>query len=253
MQNPSHLEEPELPDDGRPILSETQKEILIQRTKDLIDIIVKNERGVIFFLDRSARPLAWALQAAWPKYAGDRPMPKIKFINIGREKGDLVGWGSGPQDYEFDSRAEFKKAREIFWSKFDWEKYVSRVRSDIANALSDVDELDAFANNEFIDFQAALIVDDFLVSGFTQGLAQDFLVEHFPGMSFNTHTFFSEEDTKAFHNSAWNGAYAPWTGEKAYTLMGDDHHPESLTSTPERDLEKRKKGLALKREIVSLF
>lgn len=62
----------------------------------LINISRNEHHSCIFFLDKSARPLAWIFRQTWKGLAEkglipkEEPMPAIRFINIGREQDEKM-------------------------------------------------------------------------------------------------------------------------------------------------------------------
>jgi predicted HAD superfamily hydrolase len=58
--------------------------ILLEKTKALVEKVESEDVDCLVFLDKSARPLAYFFVNFWKKFV-PKPLPKIKFINIGRE------------------------------------------------------------------------------------------------------------------------------------------------------------------------
>lgn len=57
--------------------------------------------GTLFFLDRSARPVAWYLKERMKVLFPDQPLPEIRFINIGiNNSDDLRGAREGDESIE---------------------------------------------------------------------------------------------------------------------------------------------------------
>lgn len=225
----------------RPAFESPEKqECLRQRTADLIERVMEENIQTLVFMDRSARPLSWALRAAWDKERLGRDLPKIKFVNIGREKADILGYqGSAPGRYEFGSEVEWQGAVEEYWRKLDSDDYVAALKRDLGQ--------DALHREQI------LLVDDWSESGYSIGVAKDFFRRHLPKNPVHSHSFFQREDLKLFNKKDWNGIYLPWSQDKSYTLMADDADPSSVTAAVERDPARRAKGLALRREIEDIF
>lgn len=63
--------------------------------------------GTVFFIDKSARPLAYLFRKLFPRYYPDQAVPQVRFINVG---------GGGQQ---FDSHAEpFDKDPQILRNRY---------------------------------------------------------------------------------------------------------------------------------------
>jgi hypothetical protein len=228
-------------EDGKykPVFDTPKKiECIKERTQELIEDIIKNKSKILFFLDRSARPYSYMLQIAWDedKYG---PMPKIKFLNIGREKGEVLGFYGGPPPHiDYDNDEEWIAAVEDYWNKLDSKDYISNIKIDISNDPKD----------------SIMIVDDCESSGFTMGLARSFIDHHFPERKNRSHLFFKDEDKKIFNgNKEANGIIMPWYDDKSYTLLSDEEDPTKVIAKAERNSKKRSKGIALRKEIKQLF
>jgi|GEM_PF-3657275 len=61
---------------------EARKEVL-QRIDNLIDDTIEQDTDVLFFLDKSARPLSWLFRERYKNRFPERTLPEIKFTNIG--------------------------------------------------------------------------------------------------------------------------------------------------------------------------
>lgn len=233
--------QPEKAEAYRPVFDTPEKiELFKKRTQEMIERVIDENTDVLVFMDRSSRPLAWALQAAWDKEKLGRDMPKIKFANIGREKGELVEWmDQPPLRYSFDTEAEWQEAVEEYWSGLDSADYVEKLSRDIKDVIDQRGKI--------------MIVDDWSQSGFSLGLAGSFFRRNFPRNQISSATYFDWGDDQVFHNDKWNGIYLPWQEDKSYTLMGDDTDPSKVTASVERDPARRQKGLALRREIKDIF
>ena len=86
-----------------PIISSEQKEVFIRRTGELVDYAHENKVGVVFFMDKSARPLAQMFWNTWhQRFGPDIPHPEIRYFNIGTEQvryffDQLLQWSNNPQ------------------------------------------------------------------------------------------------------------------------------------------------------------
>lgn len=67
--------------------------LLAQRIEQLCDKIHDDQPTVLVFLDRSARPLAYLLREIWINKFGSTPLPQIIFLNIGRNKEEIIRQG----------------------------------------------------------------------------------------------------------------------------------------------------------------
>jgi len=209
------------------------------RTQNLIDEIVATKPDVLFFIDRSARPLSYMLRDAWDesKYGA---LPKIKFLNIGREKGELLGWSEIPPSDE--------EAAKKYWDVLDSSDYVKKVIQDVRG--------DFKPTKDFIGRRkmgSLMIVDDFSESGFSVNLAEQFLTRHFPTTKVFSHLFFDRADEAIFHKDGWNGVWLPWHTDKSYTLLSEEDVPNQVTAKVESDPKKRANGVALREEIRGIF
>src|SRR3989344_4646446 len=81
------------------LFNEEQITRLKERTKELVERIASEDVRLVVFLARSARAISWMLRAAWDEFADGKPMPKIKFANIGSEKRKVLGDESPPRPY----------------------------------------------------------------------------------------------------------------------------------------------------------
>ena len=225
------------------VFNRIQKEVLRERAQELVRLVVKGEYPCLIFLDNSARPLAWMFQEAWKKYVPERKQPAIRFVNIGREKGDVINWESmGPYKGDYNTNEEYENATKEFWSKLDSSEYLKKLKLSLEEIFSE-------SKNRSI-----LLVDDYISSGFSIELARGFFRHNFPDIGIDSHSFLEREDENVFSKERWNGTYLPWNGDKAYALLKEDtEHPERVISQPERDPVERQKGLELKEEIKDIF
>lgn len=230
------------------VFNAEQRQIIIERTKELIEEVIAVNPQMIIFMDRGARPFAWMLRAAWNKYAPKHEIPKIRFVNIGREKGEYINFRSMPYREDYNSEEKYLNEVKDFWAKFDTDeskKYIKKIKKDINPVAK---------KNRFDEEGGILLVDDYSVSGFSLELANSFFANHFPNMPKSSYLFLKRQDEPAFKKEGWNGTHLPWNTDKAYTLLSEEKDtPERLTATPERDKKLREKGLVLKKEIEKIF
>lgn len=241
-----------------PVFDTSEKIALIkERAEGLIENILKEKPDVLFFMDRSARPLAYILRKAWDESKYGK-LPKIKFVNIGREKGSVLGFsGMLPSRYDDDKKrlktqAEWEKDVAAYWGKLDSDDYVEKVRKDIYKSLKKTISADGRVRRGKF-----MLIDDDIVSGYSMDLARKFFNRHFRFADVVSDSFFKKADREVFHApegvGPWNGIYLPWHYDKSYTLMGDDEEPRSVVARPERDKSKRATGIALRKEIDAIF
>lgn len=228
------------------VFNEEQRKIIKERTKELIEEVVAVKPQMIIFMDRGARPLAWMVRAAWGLYAPKHEMPKIRFVNIGREKGECIDFRSMPYREDYNSEEEYQKKVRGFWSKFDTEeskKYIDKLKKDIKPVIK----------NRFDEKNGIMLVDDYSVSGFSLELANSFFAHHFPDMPKSSYLFLKRQDESVFKKEGWIGTHLPWNTDKSYTLLSEEENPDKFIARAERSPALREKGLALKQEIEKIF
>ena len=228
-----------------------------ERTKELVERIANEDVRLVVFLDRSARPVSWMLRAAWNEFADGNPMPKIKFANIGSEKKDVVGYVTPPRPYNFNTKKVYEEVARDYWGKLGGsEEYIEKMKRDVGGLFPQKRDAQwRYSSQE----GEILIVDDSACSGFTLELAAGFFQNHFPQAYVNTYSFLRREDAALFKNNElgpeklWQGVYLPWNTDKTLTLLEEREDSKKITATPERDPEKRTRGIQLKRELEGLF
>lgn len=107
---PAELIEPAPPPEAGTIQPEevladpAARERIKQEAVAFVRRLAGQKRGpdVLVFLDRSGRPAAWLFKALWERLYPERPVPEIKFINVGREKAgdEYVGRHADPRRRE---------------------------------------------------------------------------------------------------------------------------------------------------------
>lgn len=237
-------------------LNEEQKSLLTKRTDELIDELQKSNVQMLIFMDRSARPLSWMFRDQWKKRFPDTQSPMIKFVNIGREKGDVVGWGNASYITEYDDDGEElseSSAKQKYWSKLDSEEYLNKISKDVKKTIKSGAKI--------------MLIDDHSESGYSGDLAREFFKYHFPQLTsgswlagssnnFLWHQFFKSEDEGIFPGGEeWRGIKLPWSTDKSLTLISEDD-PENVANVmgkPEIDQEKRRRGLEMRKEIKKIF
>lgn len=243
MENPKKIENTEAR-----VFNEEQTEKIKERTKELIEEVIAVKPQMIVFMDRGARPLAWMLRAAWSKYASKHEMPKIRFVNIGREKGEYINFRSMPYREDYNSEEKYLKEVRDFWFKFDTKeskKYIDKLKKDIKPIIQ---------RSKFDEEGGIMLVDDYSVSGFSLELANLFFANHFPNMPRASYLFLKRQDESVFKKKeGWSGTHLPWNTDKSYTLLSEEENPDKFIALPERDAFIKEKGLALKQEIKKIF
>lgn len=217
------------------------------RVNNLIKDILEKKPETLIFLDRGGRPISWILREAWKQKYPDQKLPPIRFIDLGTIKRSLQ-----KQD-QFNSGGVFDEAGLV-----DKEK-IKEISNKVNNDEALVELMKILYNGSR---QSALLVDDYIGSGKTMGLAKGFLTHHFPAINFNTYSFFSDMDMiifrapKTVNSGVWLGPWMPWNSDKSYTLMSSDEQSEEeldIVGKTEKDKRARQKGLELKKEIKQIF
>jgi hypothetical protein len=96
-----------------------------QRTLELVERVRDEDIEVVFFLDKSARPISWLFNELWKKKYPECPIPKIHYVNIGRQH-SLYKRTDYPVGLEKDNSVperdleteEVKRLQEVFGGKF---------------------------------------------------------------------------------------------------------------------------------------
>ncbi|MEK7159809.1 MAG: hypothetical protein AAB575_02765 [Patescibacteria group bacterium] len=220
----------------------------------MIDRIHFEKPSALVFLDRAARPISWILVEAWKKRYPKEKLPPIKYIDIGPVKRRLAK--EAPADGR-NNLFDPNQGLDNYFDKNEWHERT--INSEKTKKIWQKLEVDDVLKKMSPDLNGkngtVLIIDDYPGSGRTAQLAQDFLKFHFPDIRFETDTFFNEIDVMNFNKKNFMGTALPWNTEKEYTLMAGDEADEDnrILAKTEKDIEKRKKGLALKQEIKELF
>ena len=234
------------------LLSEEQKALLITRTDDLIKEILNNDVQMLVFKDKSARPLSWMLLERWKTRFPGKKMPAIKFVNIGGEKMSLANeYLYNPDWYrKYTPKEEQEVALRRYFEELDSSDYIKKTAGDIERTKGKV-----------------MLVDDYSFSGFSLFLATKFFQYHYPslnnGQKLVSYTFFHDEDGKIFPpygdfellKQGLKGFNDPWNLDSTLTLLAEDKSDgdAAMTAEPERNPEKRKRGLEMREEIRKIF
>ncbi|OHB17723.1 MAG: hypothetical protein A2749_01645 [Parcubacteria group bacterium RIFCSPHIGHO2_01_FULL_45_26] len=82
------------------IIDREEAELISVKIQEVIRQIKEKDISAVVFLDKSARPIAWALHEAIDALLKSEDRPEIKFINIGPEKHSLGVGGRTEEDEE---------------------------------------------------------------------------------------------------------------------------------------------------------
>jgi len=129
-----------------------QRKLLFERMESVVENVIDNKIDNIIFLDKSARPLSVLFRNLY-KLKTKLPLPKINYINIGREKKNLHK--SGELLRLLDSSDETERIRK----KYKWLKEAAGKK--------------------------ALIIDELESSGQTREMALSVMGHIFPQVSFD--------------------------------------------------------------------
>lgn len=162
---------------------ELRKE-LKKRTENLVDRVDEEGVDVVFFLDKSARPISWLFQDLWKQKFPEKRLPAIRYINVGsghavREK-ELSGTS------KIDLKDLVHEAKKIFGKQF---------------------------HNK-----SMLVVDEIAVSGITELTARQFLQNTFPEATKvdSMHLFHLKKDkelfTETFGRLPWGDYFGTGVG-----------------------------------------
>ena len=80
---PEQHEAHEHEEESKPLISPELRTEYRDRIKLLMNQVINRNIDTLVFLDRSARPFSWLLRDMWKQEHKDRPLPEVKFVNIG--------------------------------------------------------------------------------------------------------------------------------------------------------------------------
>lgn len=206
-----------------------QREVIKRRGIDMINDSI--EADMVIFLDKSARPLSYLYRKLFPVIKPDKPMPKIKFLNIGSEKVTHL------QSYAPDEppRKTETGSRLGVWTA----PQVNPVLDDIHT----IEDLNYFFGEENVDQlirvlevedkpKKRLIIDDVEVSGETKAVAEKIIAA--ADRKNGSYAFFTflktPEDKEAFKvpdsMGVTNSAALPWHGDDGLVedIAKDDYY-----------------------------
>ena len=218
-------------------LSDKQEERLRRRTKELISEITELKPDVVVFMDKSARPLWWMLKAAWPHYSSGQVMPKIRFINVGTEKGIIYDF-EPPTERDYPIDGQLDRAWLRFNEAHKGNDYFERAKIDLGKGFS----------GNF------LIVDDFVNTGNSISITRNLFKHYFPQAKVTVYSFFRPGDNDVFPNPSTisRGPYLPWYRTRSL-MVKENSDKSSLTASAEDDPQRKSKSLELRAKLEELF
>jgi hypothetical protein len=174
---------------------ELYRETLVMHTQHLISQIVKSENppGTLFFLDKSARPVAWMVQKLWPLFVDDEThhIPEIKFIDIDINR--LFGR---------DSEAPRPTPEEIY----DWKpnkKQLTEIRAIYERGGKKLDRHPE-------QLGKAWVIDEVSVSNGSAMVSQQLLEKAFPGLKVESKIWMPTKKIKTSSGATVPTQLAPW-------------------------------------------
>ncbi len=147
----------------------------VNKVETLIQEIVNGNIETLFFLDKSARPLAWMVKELWDVFAPKTPIPTIKFMNF-----DAQSWrGQYPELVKEDNVA-FKN-RDINISVIP-EKEIAKLHDTFTYGagLARRGQTGTQIRQQDQIGEKILVIDEISLSGTTRELAASFLQRAFP-------------------------------------------------------------------------
>jgi hypothetical protein len=73
--------------------SKEGRQLILERTDKLIDLVQEQNIASLVFFDRSARPLSWIFRERWKHRLSNQKQPKVHFLNIGRSVNNSTEMG----------------------------------------------------------------------------------------------------------------------------------------------------------------
>jgi len=200
---------------------------LKRRGVDMVNDSV--EADMVIFLDRSARPLAHLYRKLFPVIQPNKPMPTIKFLNIGSEK--ITHLQSYSSEEELGNGIEGDK-RSSKWTAPQLEPVLSDINTrDDLNYFFGQENVDQLIKVLEVDDKPKkrLIIDEVEVSGRTRAIAEKVITA--ADRQNGYHAFFTfleePEDREKFKVPdslrVTNNAALPWHGDDGLVEdMADD-------------------------------
>lgn len=176
-------------------------------THNLIGEIDKDNYDTVFYLDKSARPVAAFVNGLWDKVVPEgNTAPNTEFINVDRVKilqsfdYKLIGsdTAAGPatnvvieakQKFDMDRKNDAKVKKR-------WKEYAARLRQlFIEEEVDEANILEAFSHQSTLDGTRICVVDEVKFSGVTSTLAKELIKEAFPTATVDEKYFWKKQDT----------------------------------------------------------
>jgi hypothetical protein len=155
--------------------NEELREFYVLQTQRLMDKIIDDEIDVVYFLDKSARPVSWFIRELWPLFVDKdkHHLPEMKFINI--DANAVMGRSAvDPQRPHELEEAEFHPSPS----------QIDNIRDIYTITNSDGVNIPVARHPD--EYKRGLIVDEVSVTGASMRLADRMLSESFPGTHFDT-------------------------------------------------------------------
>jgi len=205
-------------------------EFIKEKTKKLIEEVLKTKPAYVIFLDNSARPVSWMMRAAWHAYAGDAPMPKVKFINVGMEKSGY------PTADELFRNLDPQILKE-YWRRVgpELEQLNGENRKRYKGGLEKPIPI--------------MLVDEMVADGESLHIASNFFYKQIGYTPCSKFEFSNLSDM----GRIFDEQCAPWSRCNLTGIHDYGIDRRSIMSNPERNPKIRKKGLALFNEIKEIF
>lgn len=211
------------------ITNPEQREIIKRRAIEMVEAAKDCE--MVIFLDKTARPLSTLFRDLWPVIYPEKPMPALRFVNIGREK---------------------RRALE------DFAERLPHLETDLLklfNSKGDLEEIYGTENiaelEKVISSQRSgkrLIVDEIEGSGLTAMLAKKILQMIDPNSHYSSFALLeSDKDIKSF-TLGEDPPVVPW--DNYYSLVSEPL-PRSFVTVP-GDEYFRETGLQARTELKML-
>ncbi|GAC1370018.1 MAG: hypothetical protein NVSMB39_2440 [Candidatus Saccharimonadales bacterium] len=149
---------------------EELREFYVLKTQQLIETIIEEKRDIVFFLDKSARPVSWMVRELWPLFVDDpdQKMPAMKFLNI--DANDIM-------NRSLDNARPTEEEIMKFHSSSDIDTEIQQVYEHTAGG----DESRPVPQHPN-EFQRALVVDEVSVTGATLTFAERMIQSAFPDL-----------------------------------------------------------------------
>lgn len=187
--------------------------------KEMTLKLIRDTEGFdsLFFLDRSARPIAHLYRRVFSALYPDRKRPEIRYLNIGAEKQRLKESGEGKK---------IPRTRDEFVEKFGAEN---------------IEELEHFLKAS--QGQKRIIVDDLFSTGSTATLARNIVHELDSGHEYGFSIFDREKELYIM----------PWSGYDTFVQnRNSDFNDPSFLTKRDPNPKRREEGMQLRAELEKL-